>query len=55
MTELPALDGSVAIVTSHNGGIAGAVTALLRAAGARVEGLSLPDIDLCGATAGFPA
>ena len=51
MTELPGLDGSVAIVTGHSGGIGGAVAALLRDAGAHVEGLSLPDIDLCDDTA----
>ncbi len=47
MTGLPGLDGSVAIVTGHSGGIGGAVALLLREAGAHVEGLSLPDIDLC--------
>lgn len=43
---LPGLDGRVAIVTGHKGGIGGAIAARLRAMGTIVVGFDLPEVDL---------
>ena len=52
--RLPGLEGRVAVVTGHRGGIGSAVAAMLQAQGCRVVGLDLPDIDL-GNSAGLEA
>jgi NAD(P)-dependent dehydrogenase (short-subunit alcohol dehydrogenase family) len=43
---LPGLDGRIALVTGHRGGIGQAITARLTAEGATVVGLDLPEVDL---------
>lgn len=52
--RLPGLDGRVAVVTGHRGGIGSAVATMLQTQGCRVVGLDLPDIDL-GNSAGLEA
>ena len=52
--RFPGLEGRVAVVTGHRGGIGSAVAAMLQAQGCRVVGLDLPDIDL-GDSAGLEA
>jgi len=47
----PDLDGRLAWVSGHRGGIGGAVAAALQANGCRVVGLDLPEIDLADLTA----
>jgi NAD(P)-dependent dehydrogenase (short-subunit alcohol dehydrogenase family) len=42
----PGIEGRVAFVTGHRGGIGAAIAKLLTANGARVVGLDLPDFDL---------
>ena len=44
--KLPGLEGRLAVVTGHRGGIGSAVAALLTAQGCRVVGLDLPDTNL---------
>lgn len=44
--QLPGLDGRVAVVTGHRGGIGSAVAAMLKGQGCHVVGLDLPDVDL---------
>lgn len=43
---LPGLQGRLAVVTGHRGGIGAAVAAMLQSQGCRVVGLDLPDVDL---------
>ena len=44
--SLPGLEGRVAIVTGHMGGIGGAIASRLQAMGTIVVGFDLPDVDL---------
>jgi NAD(P)-dependent dehydrogenase (short-subunit alcohol dehydrogenase family) len=43
---LPGIDGKIALVTGHRGGIGAATAELLTRLGARVQGLDLPETDL---------
>jgi NAD(P)-dependent dehydrogenase (short-subunit alcohol dehydrogenase family) len=43
---LPGLDGRIAVVTGHRGGIGQAIAARLAAEGAHVVGIDLPEVDL---------
>ena len=44
--SLPGLDGRIAVVTGHRGGIGEAIAARLGAEGAHVVGIDLPEVDL---------
>ena len=44
--SLPGLDGRIAVVTGHRGGIGEAIAARLGAEGAHIVGIDLPEVDL---------